>query len=208
MIKLIRVNLLPYREAARATKKQDFIRLLLAAAALALLLSGLLYYFLDRANSVAADRINLLQANLSRMDDELHEFKQMQAWKTKLLAQRKYLESLQSGRFAVAQMMDVLDRIVPKGVQLLKIEPGQQTGKIEYLIHGQAISDSRVALFLNQIGSSGLFENTPVMNEIKSSKGLQQFTITVTFAENPMTPAADEVVHSDINQQENTEGAR
>ncbi|MCV2509645.1 MAG: hypothetical protein N4Q32_04330, partial [Neisseriaceae bacterium] len=125
MINYIRLNLLPYREFAREAKKKQFRNILLVSMFVVIASTIMLYYLLNSRIETQQDRNAYLQSNIQKMSGDLKNISQMEGEKSKLLSQKKSLESLQVERFLVAKMMNDLDHITPKGIQLTKIEPVQ-----------------------------------------------------------------------------------
>ncbi|QRN40581.1 MAG: hypothetical protein GKC53_00085 [Neisseriaceae bacterium] len=179
MIHFTRLNLLPYRELAREKKRKQFRNILLLAVFVVVVATIMLYYFLNSRIETQQDRNTYLQSKINEMSHNLKNIELMEKEKNKLLAQRRNLENLQVERFLIVKMMNTLAHITPRGVQLTRIEPVHESS--QYIIHGRALSDNRVAMFLKEIGATDIFANNPVMNEIHTQNGVQQFKITVTL---------------------------
>ena len=105
--------------------------------------------------------------------------------------------------------MNELDTIVPKGVQLIKIEQAAsnngEDNPFVYEIYGQAISDSRVALFLDRLSTSDMFDSKPVMNEIVTVNGLQHFKITTQIAASAVQVSTDESSDDERNKSDHSD---
>ena len=182
MIYLTRINMLPYRAIVREEKKKEFQKLLLIAAMIALLLSILLYYYSNHQLNKQKDRNNYLSSRVDAMDTQVKKYKRLGDEKAQLLTRKKDLENLQARRFLVAKMLNDLDHLVPRGVQLVSLRPAKNNkGERQYELQGKALTDAKVALFLRQIGSTHLLSDHPVMNEIQTKDGVQNFTLTVQF---------------------------
>lgn len=196
MIEFIKVNLLPYREMARLAKKKDLRNFLFAAMAFAVLLNFLLYYAFSLINHHQEKRVTKVQNYIASLDNGLNDYKKLYKEKKLLINERIMLLALQSNRYIVPRVLNELDTIVPKGVQLIKIEQAvsnsDEDNPFVYEIYGQAISDSRVALFLDRLSTSDMFDSKPVMNEIVTINGLQHFKITTQIAASAMQVSNDE----------------
>ena len=129
-------------------------------------------------------------------DNSLNDYKQLYKEKKLLINERIMLLALQNNRYIVPRVLNELDAIVPKGVQLIKIvqavSKNNGDNPFVYEIYGQAISDSRVALFLDRLSTSSMFDSKPVMNEIVTVNGLQHFKITTQIAASAMQVSTNE----------------
>ena len=196
MIEFIKVNLLPYREMARLTKKKDLRNFLFAAMVFAVLLNVLLYYAFSLINHHQEERVTKVQNYITSLNNSLNDYKQLYKEKKLLINERIMLLALQNNRYIVPRVLNELDAIVPKGVQLIKIvqavSKNNGDNPFVYEIYGQAISDSRVALFLDRLSTSSMFDSKPVMNEIVTFNGLQHFKITTQIAASAMQVSTNE----------------
>ena len=209
MIEFIKVNLLPYREIARLAKKKDLRNFLFAAMAFAVLLNFLLYYVFSLINHHQEKRVAKVQNYITSLDDDLNNYKQLYKEKKLLINERIMLLALQNNRYIVPRVLNELDTIVPKGVQLIKIEQAAsnngEDNPFVYEIYGQAISDSRVALFLDRLSTSDMFDSKPVMNEIVTVNGLQHFKITTQIAASAVQVSTDESSDDERNKSDHSD---
>lgn len=209
MIEFIKVNLLPYREMARLAKKKDLRNFLFAAMAFAVLLNFLLYYVFSLINHHQEKRVAKVQNYITSLDDDLNNYKQLYKEKKLLINERIMLLALQNNRYIVPRVLNELDTIVPKGVQLIKIEQAAsnngEDNPFVYEIYGQAISDSRVALFLDRLSTSDMFDSKPVMNEIVTVNGLQHFKITTQIAASAVQVSTDASSDDERNKSDHSD---
>ena len=209
MIEFIKVNLLPYREMARLAKKKDLRNFLFAAMAFAVLLNFLLYYVFSLINHHQEKRVAKVQNYITSLDDDLNNYKHLYKEKKLLINERIMLLALQNNRYIVPRVLNELDTIVPKGVQLIKIEQAAsnngEDNPFVYEIYGQAISDSRVALFLDRLSTSDMFDSKPVMNEIVTVNGLQHFKITTQIAASAVQVSTDESSDDERNKSDHSD---
>lgn len=209
MIEFIKVNLLPYREMARLTKKKDLRNFLFAAMVFAVLLNVLLYYAFSLINHHQEERVTKVQNYITSLDNSLNDYKQLYKEKKLLINERIMLLALQNNRYIVPRVLNELDAIVPKGVQLIKIvqavSKNNGDNPFVYEIYGQAISDSRVALFLDRLSTSDMFDSKPVMNEIVTVNGLQHFKITTQIAASAVQVSTDESSDDERNKSDHSD---
>ena len=163
-----RINLLPWREAERKRKRQEFVLSLFAAGASAALVTLLGYWQMTSAISHQQDRNDLLTREIAGLDKKIEEINGLDAQKQRLLARMEIIETLQRSRPEIVHVFDEVVRVLPEGVYLTYL---RQTGS-RFELRGVAQSSTRVSSFMRNIeGSEWLAEPTLQVVETKSSAG-------------------------------------
>lgn len=173
MIRLTALNLLPYREIERERKQKEFNRLMILFALLGLVLLAVAYFFLNQMISNQQGRNDFLKQNISQLDKEIAEVKDLQQQKKAFLIRKQKIEELQNERFKAAMVLNDLNSLMPEGVYLLKIESAD--GKT-YTLTGRALSDNKVAMLMRSLPSTGLL-SSPILVGIKTNGGAQEFVL-------------------------------
>lgn len=174
MIKLIGLNLLPYREIERKKKLDAFKRFMWLCVLAGVVAAGVVWFLLSQAISNQNDRNGFLGTEIEKLNKEIEEVDKLEQRKREFIARKEKIEELQHERFQVAMMFNDLNRIIPEGVFLTHIQSND--GKT-YNLTGAALSDSKVASFMRSLPSTGVF-SVPQLVEIKTEKGVQKFTIS------------------------------
>lgn len=174
MIKLIGLNLLPYREIERKKKLDAFKRFMLMCVLAGIIAAGVVWFLLNQAISNQEDRNGFLQAEIAKLDEEIKEVEELEKRKQQFIARKEKIEELQHERFQIAMMFNDLNRLMPEGAFLTHIQSSD--GKT-YNLTGVALSDSKVASLMRSLPSTGVF-SVPQLVEIKTEKGVQKFTIS------------------------------
>ena len=174
MIKLIGLNLLPYREIERKKKLDAFKRFMLMSVLAGIVAAGVVWFLLSQAIGKQEDRNQLLKTNIAELDKQIKEVEELEQRKREFIARKEKIEELQHERFQVAMMFNDLNRIMPEGAFLTHIQSND--GKT-YNLTGVALSDSKVAAFMRSLPSTGVF-SVPQLVEIRTEKGVQKFTIS------------------------------
>ncbi|WP_037587374.1 PilN domain-containing protein [Stenoxybacter acetivorans] len=177
MIPLIKINLLPYREAIVQKQKQHLKQILLLGLVAGLGLSALAYFTLDSRLSSQTDRNLVLKNGIKQLDEQIVQVKELEKEKEEFFRRKQKVEELESLRFEGARIVDTLNTIVPDGLVLSSITSSDKTG-LTYTIDGKAISDSKIAMFMRAIPASGLF-GTPELLSIKKNNDVQEFKLSV-----------------------------
>jgi len=181
-----RINLIPWREAERKRKRQEFgvgaVAALAAAALITFAVNWQMQGAIDRQNG----RNEYLKAQIADLDKQITEILALDQKKQQLRARIQVIEQLQLSRPEVVHLFDQLARTLPDGVNLSSVK--QNDRRIE--IRGQAQSSTRVASYMRNIDSSEwLADPTLDILETKDSGGTSDFTLQAN-QENPQQPPA------------------
>jgi len=145
-----RINLLPWREAERKLKRQEFILSIGAAVATAALFALLGRWQISASISNQEDRNKLLGDEIAQLDKQIEEINGLDAQKRRLLARMDIIERLQRSRPEIVHIFDEIVRILPEGVYLTYLK---QSGE-RFEFRGVAQSSTRVSTFMRNIEAS------------------------------------------------------
>jgi type IV pilus assembly protein PilN len=145
-----RINLLPWREAERKRKRQEFFLSLGAAVATAGLIMLLGQWQFSSAIQHQRDRNDYLKREIAELDKQIEEINGLDRQKQRLLARMEIIETLQRSRPEIVHVFDEIVRLMPEGVYLTYLK---QTGpKLE--MRGVAQSSTRVSSLMRNIDAS------------------------------------------------------
>ncbi|MDO4434173.1 MAG: PilN domain-containing protein [Alysiella sp.] len=191
---LIKINLLPYRELQEQKRKKQFQSLMLFGALAGIGIAAAIYVGLVGIIEHQNSRNEALQSGIAELDKQIAEIKKLNEQKRNFLARKQKVEELDIKRFEGARMLDTLNQIVPEGSYLISLEPVSQsqnaTGTSEYILTGRAVSDNKVALFMNALPSTGIFD-LPRLNGIKKVDDAQEFAVTTKLIEQQLPKVED-----------------
>jgi type IV pilus assembly protein PilN len=145
-----RINLLPWREAERKRKRQEFFLSLGAAVATAGLIMLLGQWQFSSAIQNQRDRNDYLKREIAQLDKQIEEINGLDRQKQRLLARMEIIETLQRSRPEIVHVFDEIVRIIPEGVYLTYLK---QTGT-KFELRGVAQSSTRVSSFMRNIDAS------------------------------------------------------
>ena len=145
-----RINLLPWREAERKRKRQEFILSLGAALATAGLITLLGNWHMSSAIDHQRGRNDYLNREIAGLDKQIEEINGLDAQKRRLLARMEIIETLQRSRPEIVHVFDELVRVLPEGVYLTYL---RQSGT-RFELRGVAQSSTRVSSFMRNIDAS------------------------------------------------------
>ena len=160
---MIRINLLPHREAKRKQKQKAFVALLafggIAGAVVVLLVGG---YNASRI-AVQNQRNLVLKTASAELDKKIGEINTLKEEIEALKARQQAVEDLQGDRNQPVYLLDELVRQTPEGVYLKSFK---QDGQKVTLV-GYAQSQERVAELLRNVSGPSPWLERPNLTEVK-----------------------------------------
>jgi type IV pilus assembly protein PilN len=171
-----RINLLPWREADRKRKRQEFFLSLGAAVATAGLIMLLGQWQFSSSIQHQRDRNDYLTREIAELDKQIEEINGLDRQKQRLLARMEIIETLQRSRPEIVHVFDEVVRLMPEGVYLTYLK--QSGAKLE--MRGIAQSSTRVSTFMRNIDASQWLAEPNlqiVETRAKDSSGGASFTL-------------------------------
>ena len=161
---MMRINLLPHRQIRREARQKQFVIMmaLSATAAAIILFLGYSYFNLQIENQ--NQRNSRLSAAIAKLDKEIVEIKVLKEKISDVLGRKQAVESLQTNRSQVSQILDEISRKLPEGMYITAIKQAANLVSID----GVADTNARVATLVRNFKNSEWLE-TPNLVEIKSN---------------------------------------
>jgi type IV pilus assembly protein PilN len=186
-----RINLLPWREQERKTRRREFLVAIgVAAGAGALFTFGghLLYSSWTTAQN---EKNSLLKSEIQKLDAQIADIQDLENRKQRLVARMEIIETLQQQRPEIVHRFDELVKIVPEGVYLNSLK---EIGGKKIEIKGVAQSSTRVSTFMRNIDSSNWLRG-PELQIVEaapsSPTGGSSFTLTASEVGVDLNKAGD-----------------
>jgi len=181
-----RINLIPWREAERKEKRQEFA----VGAVGGLILAGALAFAVNlqmgSAISHQNERNQYLKDQISELDKQIAEILDLEQQKQRLLARMQVIEQLERSRAEVVHLFDQLVRTLPDGIYLTSI--AQADRKIT--LKGITQSSTRVSNYMRNIDASEWLADPSldILETKGSSDAGSEFTLNA-MQENPNVKA-------------------
>lgn len=161
---MIRINLLPHRELARAARRRQF-NVLLGIAVAAGVVAVVLGHGVIAANQSAQDARNaFLEQEIAKLDVQIGEIKKIREQTQALLERKQVVETLQSNRTEVVHLFDQMIRLLPDGLYLKSFKQADNI----ITVSGYTQSSARVSTLMRNLNDSPWFESADLV-EIKSA---------------------------------------
>lgn len=161
---MIRINLLPHRELARAARRRQFNVLLGIAVTAGVLTVVLGHSVIAARQSVQEARNAYLEQEIVKLDGQIGEIKKIREQTQALLERKQVVETLQSNRTEVVHLFDQMIRLLPDGLYLKSFK---QAGDV-ITISGYTQSSARVSTLMRSLDDSPWFASANLV-EIKSA---------------------------------------
>jgi len=182
---MIRINLLPHREAKRKQKQAAFVALMalgaLAGAALVLMIGAY------NASRIATqnERNTVLKDATAELDKKISKIASLKSEIEALKARQQAVEDLQGDRNQPVYLLDELVRQMPEGVYLKAFK--QEGQKV--VLNGYAQSQERVAELLRNLSGNSPWLERPELTEVravplaqsKTGRKVVEFTLGVAI---------------------------
>jgi type IV pilus assembly protein PilN len=162
---MIRINLLPHREARRKERKQAFVAMMVASVVMGVVIVLLVSGFIASEVSSQNQRNDFIKTENAKLDAQIKEIATLKQEIEALKARQQAVEDLQSDRNQPVYLMDELVKQTPEGVYLKSIK---QTGQ-RVVLNGLAQSNERVSELLRNMGNNSPWLERPELVEIRSA---------------------------------------
>ena len=137
---MIRINLLPHREAKRKARRQQFYALLGMVSLLAGLIWFLGFSIISTDITKQGEKNEFLKSEITSLDKEIAEIKKLKEQTDSLLARKRIIEALQANRTETVHLFNEVAKKVPDGIYLKSIK---QKGPL-LVVEGYAQSNARI----------------------------------------------------------------
>ena len=176
---MARINLLPWREAERKKRQQEFGLMVLGAV----LLTGLAVFgiHMQFQSMIQAQnqRNEFLRSEIQKVEQEIREIEDLDRTKQNLLARMNVIQELQSSRPQIVHLFDEMVSMLPDGVYLTTVN--QKGSNLTF--EGKAQSNARVSSLMRNIDDSEWLSN-PKLDVIESKEktgtGYSHFKLTAS----------------------------
>lgn len=165
------INLLPWREALKKQRKQQFMTSLGAAAGVAAVIVLGVHMRVAGQMDYQEARNGYLQQQIERVERQIKEIDALEKEKQRLLARMNVIQELQQNRPQIVHVFDELVRTLPDGVYLTSIK---QNGA-SLALQGQAQSNARISAYMRNLDASQWF-SSPQLSVIEADKKAAEAT--------------------------------
>jgi type IV pilus assembly protein PilN len=150
---MIRINLLPLKEAQRVIGRRQQLSVALLGFVLALLVMIIPYMLQGHTLGRLDTDIEQLRAEIKKFDEQTREARDLDKKRKELEAKLKVIEDLNQKRVGPVRILEDLSRATPEKLWLVDFTDmnGQAT------ITGMALDNQTIAVFMRQLQTSKYF---------------------------------------------------
>ncbi len=152
---MARINLLPWREALRKEKQQEYLTTLGFFALIAAVVVGGVHFYNNERIDYQKSRNAYLDEQIASLDKKIEEIRELEKQKERLLARMRAIEELQGNRPLIVHLFDEVVESIPDGVSLIELT--QKDHKVT--IDGVAQSNARVSSFMRNLDKAETLTN-------------------------------------------------
>lgn len=172
------INLLPWREALRKQKKQDFFTVVGVFVGLMAVVVVAVHLYMASLIDNQISRNNILKNEIKLVDKKIEEIKSLEKQKEQLIARMRVIEELQSNRPSIVHLLDELVKVIPEGMYIGSLVQKGAT----ITINGNAQSNARVSAFMRALEESPWFKEASlevINTENAGTRKNRAFTLQV-----------------------------
>ena len=186
---MIRINLLPVREARRKNEARQQLMMLAVSLVGAVLLCGVAHHVMRTRISDTEARVKALEAQLSQFKPQQEQVDAFKAKKAEIEQKLTVIERLERSRSGPVHILDELATRIPERVWLTNLNANN--GQVE--LTGMSLDNELIALFLTGLNDSPYFANVELeSSELKTVKELKLNTFKIRAQlESPDAPAGE-----------------
>ena len=162
---MIRINLLPHREAKRKQKQAAFIAMLVLGGLLGVAIVLAVGGWNASRIAIQEQRNAVLSTENAQLDKKIKDIATLKEEINALKSRQQAVEDLQGDRNQPVYLFDELVRQAPEGVYLKSFEQNGQ----KVVLNGYAQSQERVAELLRNLAGNSPWLERPELTEVKSA---------------------------------------
>ena len=162
---MIRINLLPHREAARKQRRDAFNVSIGASFLIGGLIAGMIYLWFQGRITEQQGRNTVLTSEIKRLEGQIKDIAGLETEIAALRARQQAVEDLQADRNVPIHLMTELVKQFPEGVYIVNMKQDRQSVQLQ----GVAQSNERVSELLRNLANGTPWFSKPELVEIVAS---------------------------------------
>lgn len=173
---MAKINLLPWREALRKERQQEFIGIIAAVAIAAAALVWFVNGSIEDQWKTQKQRNAFIQKEMSVLSEQISEIQKLREKREQLLERMELIQNLQGNRPVIVRLFDEIARAIPDDLYFTSLDiKGDKVS-----VKGRAKSNNRVAALMRNFDDSDWF-SAPNLVSVKAEKGgYNTFAVTMT----------------------------
>lgn len=177
---MIRINLLPHREAAKKARREQFFVLAGLVVVLGTAIVFGIYSIIEGSISNQEEANNYLKREIALLDKQLDQIKHLKEQTQSLLSRKQVIEDLQRDRGETVYLLSELVRQVPEGIYLRSV---RQDG-LSVAVTGMAQSNARISALMRNLEASEWLEAPQLVESkatVMSGRRINEFSMNFSL---------------------------
>ncbi len=162
-----RINLLPWREAERKKRQQNFLVALAGSVVVAAGVVAATFFVFSQMIDSQESRNQRLESEIAELEKSITEIDGLERQKERLLARMEIIEQLQRSRPEIVHLFDEITRQLPEGVYLNGMKQNGSTVELK----GIAQSSTRVSALMRRTDESEWLTDPSVTRVVTTESG-------------------------------------
>ncbi|RMX06675.1 fimbrial protein [Corticibacter populi] len=162
---MIRINLLPHREAAKKARKESFIASSVLAGLVGLLVAGGIYLFFQALIADQNSANDMIRQENARLKNQIREVADIESEIAALKARQDAVENLQAERNLPVQLLNHVSSDVPNGSFVVSLKQSDKSVALQ----GMAQSNQTVSDLLSNLTDEMPWNTNPQLIESKAT---------------------------------------
>jgi type IV pilus assembly protein PilN len=161
---MIRINLLPFKEAQRAIGRRQQLSAAVLSVAVALLVMIVPYMLQGRKLSRLQGDIDQLTVEIAKLDQQAREVRDLDKKRAELQAKLKVVDDLKQKRVGPVRILEDLSSAAPEKLWLVDFADANGSATIT----GLALDNQTIATFMRQLETSRYFYDVDLVETSQS----------------------------------------
>jgi len=161
---MIRINLLPIKEAQRALGHRQRLSVALLSVSVALLVMVVPYVLQGRRFAQLDREIEQLNTEIARYNEQTREVRDLEKKRTELQAKLRVIDDLKQKRVGPVRVFEDLSRATPQKLWLVSFSEVNAQAELR----GFALDNQTIATFMRQMQSSPYFYEVDLVETSQS----------------------------------------
>ncbi|MCF8999024.1 PilN domain-containing protein [Acinetobacter nectaris] len=150
-----KINLLPWRDELRETRKKAFVFISVLAALIGIVITALAWFYFNQRLNDQTQANQIVTTSNQELDQKLKSLDGLQERRKEIVDRMHLIQNLQSQRPVVVRLLDELPRVIPKNVFLTKFTRNGNS----FTFEGRAESPNAVAEMMRLMSASPWYRN-------------------------------------------------
>lgn len=150
-----KINILPWRDELRETRKKAFVFISVLAALIGIVITALAWFYFNQRLNDQTQANQIVTTSNQELDQKLKSLDGLQERRKEIVDRMHLIQNLQSQRPVVVRLLDELPRVIPKNVFLTKFTRNGDS----FTFEGRAESPNAVAEMMRLMSASPWYRN-------------------------------------------------